>query len=207
MDKSKKNKIKEIVRKIPLATTIAKPILKFIKTKQFPGSKGYWEKRYINGGTSGDGSYGKLAEFKAEILNKFVKDNNIKSVIEFGCGDGNQLSLFSFPNYIGLDVSTTAIKLCMKCFKDDKMKSFFLYDSECFEDNHSIFKADLALSLDVIYHLIENSIFELYMKHLFSSSNKYVIFYSDDINTNQKYHEKHRQFSKWVEVNLPKWKL
>ena len=32
MDKSKKNKIKEIVRKIPLATTIAKPILKFIKT-------------------------------------------------------------------------------------------------------------------------------------------------------------------------------
>ena len=136
-----------------------------------------------------------------------MKDNNIKSVIEFGCGDGNQLSLFSFPNYIGLDVSTTAIKLCMKRFKDDKMKSFFLYDSECFEDNHSIFKADLALSLDVIYHLIENSIFELYMKHLFSSSNKYVIFYSDDINTNQKYHEKHRQFSKWVEVNLPKWKL
>ena len=136
-----------------------------------------------------------------------MKDNGIQSVIDFGCGDGNQLSLFSFPNYIGFDVSMTAITLCKKHFKNDRTKTFFSYNPECFKDNSNIFRAELTLSLDVIYHLIEDNIFELYMEHLFSSSDKFVIIYSDDTNTNQRYHEKHRQFSKWIETNLPDWRL
>lgn len=190
-----------------IINTITRSILSFVGNRAFPGSKEYWEERYISKGTSGAGSYGKYAEFKAENINSFVKKNDIKLVIEFGCGDGNQLSFFDFPNYIGLDVSKTAIKLCVERFKNDKRKSFFLYGPECFEDNHSVFKAELALSLNVIYHLIEDHIFEFYMKHLFSSSDKFVIIYSDDIDTKQAYHEKHRQFSKWVETNLPEWKL
>jgi cyclopropane fatty-acyl-phospholipid synthase-like methyltransferase len=136
-----------------------------------------------------------------------VKNNGVKSVIDFGCGDGDQLSLFDFPSYVGLDVSESAIKLCMNRFKEDGTKSFFLYDLECFKDNSGIFRADLTLSLDVIYHLIEDNIFELYMEHLFSSSDKFVIIYSDDVNTNQRRHEKHRQFTKWIEINLSSWEL
>ena len=206
---------KKVIKKIPLANWGAKKILNsrlflICKNKTFPGSKKYWEQRYVMGGNSGAGSYGKLAKFKAEIVNLFVENNGIKSVIDFGCGDGNQLSLFSFPNhisYIGLDVSKTVLKLCIDRFKDDVTKNFFLYDPECFEDNSGIFRADLVLSLDVIYHLIEDNIFELYMKHLFSSSDKFVIIYSDDANANQRYHEKHRQFSRWVETKLPEWEL
>jgi len=41
----------------------------------------YWENRYKNNGNSGAGSYGRLAEFKAEIINKFIADKNINSVI------------------------------------------------------------------------------------------------------------------------------
>jgi hypothetical protein len=202
-----KNKTKEIIKKIPLGNVASKGILSNLNNRFFPGSKEYWEERYSRGRTSGVGSYGKFAEFKAEIINAFVKENDINSVIEFGCGDGNQLSLFDFPSYIGLDVSRTSIKLCMERFKTDKTKSFFLYDSEYYKDNHSIFKAELTLSLDVIYHLIEYNIFDLYMNHLFSSSDRFVIIYSDDIETKQKYHEKHRQFSKWIETNLSEWKL
>ena len=42
----------------------------FIRLRQviFPGSQNYWRKRYAMGGNSGKGSYGKSAEFKAEIL-------------------------------------------------------------------------------------------------------------------------------------------
>ncbi len=203
-----RDKLKKIIKKNPLLYTGAIIMLNFLKPfRRFPGSKKYWEQRYASGGTSGAGSYGKLAEFKAEIINSFIKNNNIASVIEFGCGDGNQLSLFDIPSYVGLDVSRTAIKFCMRRFKNDKTKSFFLYEPECFADNNNIFKADLALSLDVIYHLVEDPIFELYMKHLFSSSDKFVIIYSDDVTTNQRYHEKHRQFSKWVETNLREWRL
>jgi len=198
-------KTKKLIDKIPLINNTARFILRIFRP--FPGSQKYWEQRYENGENSGLGSYGKFAEFKAEIINSFIKNNAINSVIDFGCGDANQLSLFDFTSYIGLDVSRTAINLCMRRFKDDKTKSFFLYEPECFKDNNSIFRANLTLSLDVIYHLIEYNIFELYMRHLFSSSDRFVIIYSGDTDTKQRYHEKHRQFSKWIETNLPEWRL
>ena len=64
---------------------------KIFDRKKFYSSK-YWENRYKAGGNSGSGSYSNLAIFKAEIINSFVKDNKIESVIEFGCGDGQQLN-------------------------------------------------------------------------------------------------------------------
>jgi len=205
-----KNKLKTIIKRIPLINNIAKIVFIAIMTFRFPGSKEYWEEHYQSGGTSGPGSYGKLAEFKAEIINSFVKDNKINSVIEFGCGDGNQLSLFKIPNYIGLDVSKTAVEMCIKRFEKDKSKSFFLYDPDCFIDNHHLLKADLALSLDVIYHLIEDHIFSTYMRHLFSAAKKYVIIYSSDSDKTTLTtapHCKNRKFTKWVETNLTEWKL
>jgi hypothetical protein len=60
----------------------------------------YWERNYARGGTSGLGSYHALAEAKAAFLNDFVRIRQIGSVIEFGCGDGNQLSLANCPTYV-----------------------------------------------------------------------------------------------------------
>ncbi len=50
------------------------------------GSVDYWERNYATGGTSGEGSYGPLADFKARILNSFVAEHDVRSVIELGCG-------------------------------------------------------------------------------------------------------------------------
>ena len=46
----------------------------FVKLKQvlFPGSAEYWENRYAYGGSSGQGSYGRLAKFKAEVVKNKV---------------------------------------------------------------------------------------------------------------------------------------
>ena len=185
-------------------------VVVFLKRIMFLGSQKYWEIRYAFGKTSGAGSYGIFAEFKSEVLNTFVHDYNISSVIEFGCGDGNQLTLAKYPRYIGLDVSKTAIKICKERFKDDNTKSFFLYDTNSFVDNSSIFKPELALSLDVVYHLVEDDIYELYMKRLFSSADKFVIIYSSDTDINKIFqclHVKNRHFSRWVAMNLPEWRL
>ena len=54
-------------------------------------SMDYWNERYSSGGNSGTGSYGELAFYKADFINKFIDANQILSVVEFGCGDGNQL--------------------------------------------------------------------------------------------------------------------
>jgi len=144
-----------------------------------------------------------LAEFKAEVLNGFVERYSIGSVIEFGCGDGNQLSLARYPKYLGFDVNQTAIKICKNRFLDDKTKSFGLVT-----DYHGE-TAELTISLDVIYHLTEDIVFENYMKTLFDASIKYVIIYSSNKTTSQctTPHVKHRTFTAWIESKMKDWDL
>ena len=176
--------------------------IKSIRNKLFPGSASYWEKHYSMGGDSGTGSYGRSAEYKANFLNQFVKENHIKSVIEFGCGDGNQARQFHFPSYLGVDVSATAIQKCVDVCKNDPSKQFFTDDK--IADG---VKAELALSLDVIYHLIEDDIYENYMKALFNSATRYVIIYAWDVESDKEYHVKHRKFSEWIKDNVADFRL
>jgi hypothetical protein len=172
------------------------------------GSRSYWEARYSGGGNSGAGSYGHLAHYKADILNEFVALRQVKSVIEFGCGDGNQLSLAKYPSYIGLDVSNTAIQTCVSLFYKDNTKDFLPYIAEKFDRIIGGYAADLGISLDVVYHLVEDRIFILYMKHLFESAQKYVIIYSSDHDEVIKgSHVRHRRFTEYVEVNFKSWRL
>lgn len=167
-------------------------------------SGNYWEKRYKKNGNSGSGSYNKLAEFKAEILNDFVATHDVKKVIEFGNGDGNQLKLAEYPIYEGYDISKTATELCKREFSGDKTKTFFHLN-----ENTVISKGDLTLSLDVIYHLVEDKVFEKYMQTLFDSSSKYVIVYASNYgeNIHNGTHVRHRHFTKWIDNNYPNWTL
>ena len=174
----------------------------------FGGSARYWERNYARGGTSGAGSYDALARGKAVFLNEFVRTREIRSVIEFGCGDGNQLSLAEYPAYVGLDVSRTAIELCQHRFADDPAKSFFLYDGACFTDRTGVFTADLAISLDVIYHLTEDEVFETYLTHLFAAAAKYVIIYATNWERRGTApHVRHRHFTPWMPTHCPDWRL
>ena len=175
---------------------------------RFRGSARYWERRYASGGTSGTGSYHASAEAKAAFLNDFVHTRGVGSVIEFGCGDGNQLSLADYPSYVGLDVSRSAVGLCQRRFADDATKSFFLYNGACFADRAGLFTADLAISLDVIYHLTEDPVFETYMTHLFAAGTKYVIVYATNGERRSTApHVRHRHFTPWVEARCPNWRL
>jgi SAM-dependent methyltransferase len=194
--------IKHFVKKLPIIKYLAGN-----PDKSFPGTANYWEERYHEGGNSGAGSYNRLAEFKADFLNSFINNKNIKDVIEFGCGDGNQAMLIKYPNYIGLDISKSAIHICIEKFINDSSKSFFLYDSTAFKDDKNIFQADLTLSLDVLYHIIEDDLFEKYMKHLFSASKKFVIIYSNDFNDRSASHVRERKFTDHVASNHKNWKL
>lgn len=168
---------------------------------KFDSSK-YWEIRYRAGRTSGKGSYGKFSLFKAEVVNKFVKEHNIDFMIDFGCGDGNQASLFNCSKYIGFDVSETAIEICRKKFKGDSSKSFTNSIDE-------LSKADLTLSCEVLFHLVELDKFVQYLQYLFGFSNKYVIIYSSnmEVDAPQPKHVKHRNFTNFILKYFPNWNL
>lgn len=173
------------------------------RRREFVNSTDYWKRRYAEGRDSGVGSHGFLAEFKAQVLNEFVEHHGIASVIGFGCGDGNQLLLARYPTYSGYDVSPDAIARCKQLFADDGSKTFRLleaYDGE---------RADLAISLDVIYHLVEDDVFEAHMEMLFDASDRFVVIYSSnsDEQMSDAPHVKHRKFTNWVDAHRPDWAL
>lgn len=175
---------------------------------RFHGSAAYWQERYTSGGTSGPGSYGEIARHKAEYLNSFIERRAIRSVIEFGCGDGNQLSLARYPRYLGLDVSPAAVALCLERFSGDPNKSFAVYTPALFSDPARFVQAELSMSLDVIFHLIEDGVFYTYMEQLFAAATRYVVIYSrDDERPRQAGHVRYRRFSDWIASNAAQWHL
>ncbi|GGY76322.1 hypothetical protein [Marinobacter zhanjiangensis] len=172
---------------------------------------GYWEQRYKSGRNSGSGSYGRLAKFKADYINGLIDRFSIKNVVELGCGDGNQLSIIDYPSYVGLDISKTIVDSCNEKFEEDKSKEFFLYDPESYDVEY--FRRELAISLDVIYHLSNDEIYFAYLNHLFQSASRFVVIYSNSqslyrsgVNEGAQY-IRFRDFNDDVERLFPDWKL
>ncbi len=194
-------------RRIPILGPFVTRLRTLIQIRRFPGTQSYWEHRYAEGGTSGSGSYGDLAAFKAATLNTLVLREEVASVIEFGCGDGNQLALAEYPRYAGLDVSRSAIGRCIEHFKQDSGKSFLLYEPHFFQNNGTLV-ADLSLSLDVLYHLIEVDVWELHLRHLFAASRHLVAIYAVDDDLDRRgSHVLYRRFTPWIAATFPEWEF
>lgn len=179
-----------------------------LRARQFQGSDRYWEERYATGGTSGAGSYGVAAQWKAEVVNGWVAQYGISSIVDLGCGDGNQLGLAEYPRYLGLDRSESAIKRCITMFAGDDSKSFLRYDPETTSDDAGWLRGDAALSLEVIFHLVEDAVRVDYLHRLFQSADRFVIVCSSDrAGIQQGPHERHEPFTPWVSSNAPDWRL
>jgi cyclopropane fatty-acyl-phospholipid synthase-like methyltransferase len=124
-------------------------------------------------------------------------------VIEFGCGDGNQLAALVVDDYLGVDLSAVAIEACRSRYAGVPGRRFTLLSD--YRDE----QADGALSLDVIYHLIEDASFERYMQQLFAAARRVVIVYSsnhDDPEQTEAVHVRHREFTRWVAAHAPAWR-
>ena len=197
-------RIKRLVKKTPVVRDIARAAMRHMAAQTAGSFKSavYWENRYRSGRNSGAGSHNRLARFKAGVLNDFVEREAIKSVVEFGSGDGSQLQLARYPSYVGVDVSQTALEMTRYLHADDSTKTFIHADEVGPE--HA---AELALSLDVIYHLIEDEVFEAYMVRLFDAAERFVIVYSsNEDRQGDSVHVRHRRFTDWVERNRPNFR-
>lgn len=194
------------VRRSPALTKLSSFVIGRRSNVTFSSSEQYWRERYEKGGNSGEGSYGALSKYKAEFINSFVAEKNIGSVIEFGCGDGNQASLFTFDNYTGIDISEKCVKAC-KALLGKRGYNFIVLED--YLDNKTDGAFDLALSLDVIYHLVEDDTYNSYIKNLFSASSRYILIYASNFNSFDPAlpHVRHREFSRDIALAYPNWKL
>lgn len=162
-------------------------------------SKLYWEKRYNTRQNSGAGSYGEECRWKADYVNKIINQYQIQSINDYGHGDCNQLKYINgFSSYYGYDVSKTIRSKCREQFSNSKYKFI--------DDVADLPFSDLSISLDVVYHLIEDEYYEDYLGNLFSNSN-YVIIYSTDFYKQESSHVTHRNFSTYVDENFKNHKL
>ena len=186
------NKIKSILSPI-------KPIYKiasFFYNRFILKSDNYWENRYRLNLNSGSGSYGRLAIFKSNVINEIIQDYQIKNIVELGVGDGNNLKLYKgFDSYTGFDVSRTIIEKNKKKFKSEIYKFYVLNEEK-------VPKCELIMSLDVIYHLIEDKVYKSHLNDLFTNATNLVLIYSSNFDGKKFRHVKHRRFSNDIPNNF-----
>ena len=141
--------------------------------------KEYWNNRYAGGGTSGNGSYGVEAVTKANIINHWIQELQIKTINEIGVGDGNNLLFYKIPiMYTGYDISEKAIQLCQD--KTRRIANSLKYNFTTLWSEMD-FEADLCLCLDVWFHQVDDKDFESLCETLFGIGMwKYIIIYSTD---------------------------
>jgi SAM-dependent methyltransferase len=152
----------------------------------------YWEQRYASGGTSGKGSRGTYAELKADLVNAALQTYGITEVLDIGSGDGVVAALVEAEDYLGVDISPTAIRLAQG---RNPLKQFQLLDDPAPREAH--------LSLDVLHHLVDDEDYRQHMALLFSARVLALVWapaYSDEPTAA---HSRHRY---WQDDVPPVWR-
>lgn len=162
---------------------------------------GYWDRRYREGRSSGAGSEGNEGQYKADYVSDFIHNRQIKSVIDWGCGDGQVLELIRLEgaDYLGVDVSDTII------FRMARKFPALTFTADSGVGNRI---ADLALSMDVLFHLPDDGDYFQYLDQLFGSAEKYVMIYSTNYAGGRTArHVYRREFTPDIAERFPEWKL
>lgn len=187
--------------KQPFSDMVRRITARILPLLRFSGSRDYWERRYKMGGHSGAGSRGENARYKADVLNAFIRRYDVASIVEFGCGDGYQLGMIDVTDYLGIDVSPTVLEQCRTLYAGEECKRFAL-DTEYAGE-----RADLAMSLDVIFHLVEDPVYDAYLARLFAAGERFVIVYSTSVDKRDTHtpHVRHRDVARDVAARFPEF--
>lgn len=136
--------------------------------------KYYWNKRYSAGLNSGQGSIGELRKFKWDtILSKTTIKN--KSVLDYGCGDLSFWKDHIHPEvkkYTGYDISEFIIL-------NHKQKWLDIHPRVSFTHNIvDVPKHDLVFCFDVLFHIIDENLFNYTLKNLISRAKDLLFIYT-----------------------------
>lgn len=172
--------------------------------------RGYWDRRYREGRTSGSGSEGDEGRYKAGYVNSLIDSHDVTSVIDWGCGDGQVLELLQvgpkyspYVAYTGIDVSPTILDRNRRLFRE----FCFATPDEASMPNRE-WTADLALSMDVLFHLPDDADYFAYLNHLFNSATRFVLIYSTNYAGGRTArHVLRRSFTPDVAKHFPEWRL
>jgi SAM-dependent methyltransferase len=165
----------------------------------------YWDRRYREGRTSGAGSEGAAAAAKAAWLNALFAREKIASVIDWGCGDGAVLALLALDgvSYDGVDVSSTILARNRARWPEHRWIC---------EGGSGLSFADvpagLAVSSDVILHLVDDADYDRHLAQVFGSASRFVAIHGTDHDGGRTArHVRWRHWTPDVAARYPQWGL
>ena len=87
-------------------------------------------------------------------LVKFLKRGKYKKILDLGCGAGRHMVYLGRQRFFmfGLDISPTALKLTRKWLKKEKLKNYFLIESDIIKLPFKKEYFDVVISVNVINH-------------------------------------------------------
>lgn len=103
-------------------------------------------------GGSGGGSNPANCTKWIAFIKQFIKDNNVKSVVDFGCGDWQHSNLIEYDklgaNYLGIECVQSLVDLNTVLYSNPHIKFVYLSDYK----KLTLKKADLLIVKDVLMH-------------------------------------------------------
>jgi SAM-dependent methyltransferase len=167
----------------------------------------YWEARYREGRDSGEGSRGETGRAKAAFVNDVIARYSVASMIDWGCGDGQVLAhITEDVGYLGVDVSATILAKIraehpgrMFCHADQAREPLTMLGESL---------ADMALSMDVLFHFPADRDYFAYLHDVFASAQDLVLIYATDYDGGQTArHVRRRHFTPDIAARFPAWRL
>jgi 2-polyprenyl-3-methyl-5-hydroxy-6-metoxy-1,4-benzoquinol methylase len=158
--------------------------------------KGIWGKDQNGNGTSGSGLTVESAMEYIVFLNKFIRTNNIKTIVDIGCGDWGVMKYIDLTevDYLGLDVVPFVIQNNKTKYSSSHV-NFALAD--CIHD--LLPKADLLLCKDVLNHIPNKEVFKIIKQF---ENYRHILVTSDVEATSLTSHNKDINMGGWRSIDL-----
>lgn len=141
----------------------------------------YKNELWGEGQGSGGGSTPQITIEYRKFLKQFLKDYNIKSVIDLGCGDWQFSKLIDWSGigYLGIDCVKTVIQDNQTKFQNDNIEFQFAEAHQEIEES-----ADLLIVKDVMIHWTNAEIIKFYNEIKEKKNFKYVLITNQTGNEN-----------------------
>tara|TARA_S200002703_G_scaffold126666_2_gene113233 strand:- start:2430 stop:3014 length:585 start_codon:yes stop_codon:yes gene_type:complete len=136
----------------------------------------YLKKIWLNkdGGTeSGPGSCIKYSRKYIDYLMTYIREFEIKSILDVGCGDLNLmrhvLQDVNINEYLGIDISKVVTDTNIKNYPNYNFKNISLSDSDIIDGEY-----ELCLIKDVLQHMTNDNIVEI-LSHIYKFKHTIIV--------------------------------
>jgi len=130
----------------------------------------YWDERYANDGTSGEGSIGGNRDWKWSVVERFVPFYT--SVLDVGCGDLSFWEGRECEDYTGIDISKTIIE------NNIKRRPKWKFICENAGTRIEGLKKDVVFCFDILFHIMDSKTFIEILQNLCHYSNDYILIHT-----------------------------